>query len=210
MTAFASAEGAREGARWSWEMRGVNGKGLDLRLRLPEGTQGLEAALRERLSKALARGNVSLSLRLERPRDSNAPAISEAGLAAALAALAEIEARAAARGLALAPVSAAEVMAMRGVSESGGGAGDDGALAAVLLSGFDDLLAGFVKMRESEGAALARVLAGQLDEIARLIEEAEGAARARQPEIERALGRRSRGWPRSAQPSPSGLRRNWR
>ena len=65
MTAFASRTGALDRFAWSWEVRGVNGKGLDLRLRVPDWIEGLEAGLRARLGKVLDRGNVTVSLRLQ-------------------------------------------------------------------------------------------------------------------------------------------------
>ena len=55
MTAFASSEGAADGLTWSWDLRSVNGRGLDLRLRLPEGLAALEQPLRGVLQKALTR-----------------------------------------------------------------------------------------------------------------------------------------------------------
>ena len=64
MTAFASRRGSREGVDWDWDLRGVNGRGLEIRLRLPEGVDGLEPAARAALSARLARGNVALALRL--------------------------------------------------------------------------------------------------------------------------------------------------
>src|SRR6056297_4017801 len=65
MTAFASGKGAFGPQSWTWELRSVNGKGLDLRLRLPDWIEGLEPALRARLSEALARGNLNLNLRVQ-------------------------------------------------------------------------------------------------------------------------------------------------
>ena len=62
MTGFAAAKGQGAGHSWSWDIRSVNGKGLDLRLRVPEWIDGLELALRGEIAKALGRGNVSLSL----------------------------------------------------------------------------------------------------------------------------------------------------
>lgn len=66
MTGFAAR--AHQGAdfNWSWEMRSVNGKGLDLRFRLPEWISGLEQGLRTELSRHLARGNVTINLKLQR------------------------------------------------------------------------------------------------------------------------------------------------
>ena len=66
MTGFAARRG--QGARhsWAWDIRSVNGKGLDLRLRVPEWIDGLEQALRAEMAKAMGRGNVSLSLKVAR------------------------------------------------------------------------------------------------------------------------------------------------
>ena len=64
MTGFAARRGAGPGYTWVWDLRGVNGKGLDLRLRVPDWIDGLEAAIRSELQKALTRGNVSLTLRV--------------------------------------------------------------------------------------------------------------------------------------------------
>jgi len=66
MTGFARAEGQADGFAWAWELRSVNGRGLDLRLRLPPGTDALEPALREAAGKALKRGNVSANLTIKR------------------------------------------------------------------------------------------------------------------------------------------------
>ena len=64
MTGFSRCDGAVLGQRWTWELRSVNGKGLDVRLRLPPGLDRLEIAARERLTRRLARGNVQGGLTL--------------------------------------------------------------------------------------------------------------------------------------------------
>ncbi|WP_048861054.1 YicC/YloC family endoribonuclease, partial [Acidisphaera rubrifaciens] len=66
MTGFARTEGEVSGALWVWELRSVNGRGLDLRLRLPPGQDALEPALREAAGRVLRRGNVSATLTLRR------------------------------------------------------------------------------------------------------------------------------------------------
>jgi uncharacterized protein (TIGR00255 family) len=66
MTGFAARKGQGAGHGWAWDLRSVNGKGLDLRLRVPDWIDGLEAALRTELGRALGRGNVSLSLKVAR------------------------------------------------------------------------------------------------------------------------------------------------
>ena len=64
MTGFASRTGRGLGCSWAWEMRSVNGKGLDLRLRVPDWIDGLEPLVRAELARRFQRGNVSLTLRL--------------------------------------------------------------------------------------------------------------------------------------------------
>ena len=75
MTGFGRARGEALGLAWSWEVRSVNGKGLDVRLRLPPGWDGVEAAAREVLSKRLARGNVTATLTLAEQAEAGAPAV---------------------------------------------------------------------------------------------------------------------------------------
>ncbi len=167
MTGFAARTDEVAGIACAWEIRGVNARGLDIRLRLPEGIEGLEAAVRTALAGRFARGNVSLSLRLGRSTGDAAARLDPAALDAALDALAEVRAEAARRGLALGPASAAEVLTLRGVmvAEPPEAALD----AAALAPGLAALLDAFAEARGREGAALAEVLAAQIDAIAALI-----------------------------------------
>ncbi len=66
MTGFARVEGTLGAARWHWELRSVNGKGLDARLRLPQGMDTLEPRLRTELARHLRRGNCQVTLTLDR------------------------------------------------------------------------------------------------------------------------------------------------
>ena len=87
MTGFARAEGSAAGLAWVWELRSVNGRGLDLRLRLPAGWDALEPSLRETTGKALKRGNVTANLSVKResePRLAADPAALEQVLAQAM------------------------------------------------------------------------------------------------------------------------------
>ena len=187
MTGFASARGADGRFGWAWELRSVNGKGLDLRLRVPDWIEGLEAALRSRLGAVLTRGNVTLSLRVQ-SEDSAAGATLDSGfLDKVLSAMTQIEAQAMERGLSLAPATAADVIAVRGVFETGGQDQDTEGLCQALMADFDAVLAAFLGMREAEGRALAGVLEAQIDQIARLTDEAAEAAEARRPEMEAAF-----------------------
>ena len=66
MTGFARSEGVAAGLSWAWELRSVNGRGLELRFRLPGGFDGLEPALKELAAKTLKRGNVTANLTVKR------------------------------------------------------------------------------------------------------------------------------------------------
>jgi len=188
MTGFAARRGAGAGFAWTWDIRSVNGKGLDLRLRVPDWVDGLELALRAELQKAMGRGNVSLSLKLAREAG-EAPAlrVNEEVLAGVLAALARAEQAAMSAGVTLAQATAADVLAMRGVLETGAAEEDTAPLRAAILADLPALLAGFHAMREAEGAALAAVIAGQLDRIGALVDEARALAEARKDKAGEAL-----------------------
>jgi uncharacterized protein (TIGR00255 family) len=178
MTGFAAREGGDgQGHVWSWELRSVNGRGLDLRLRLPEGMGALEAPLRKRLSEAVTRGSVSLSLRLAREVGAGPAGLDPERLAVTLRQIAQIRAAAVAAGLELAPVSPAEILALRGLSETA-----DTAAAPepeLILADAEPLIAAFDAMRRAEGAQIAGVLVAQIDRIAALVTAAETAAAAR-------------------------------
>ncbi|WZU64707.1 YicC/YloC family endoribonuclease [Yoonia algicola] len=183
MTAFASRTGAIGAASWSWDMRGVNARGLDLRLRMPDGIEGLEPALRAALTTALARGNVTVNLRLQREETAGALAVNEATLDEVLKALDLVQERAFAMGVTLGQPTAADVLTQRGVLIPAKSDDDGAALAAALIEDVAPLVADFVEMRTREGAALEAVIRDQLDQIAALTEAAAGAAQARAPQV---------------------------
>lgn len=188
MTAFASRSGAAGQAAWDWEIRSVNGRGLDLRLRLPEGVEGvegLEAAARAALQARLSRGNVSLTLRLSSGGAADL-GIDDAQLDRVLRALNHVQERAFDLGVTLGQPNAADVLAQRGVVTHAAEA-PDAALAPALLADLQGLLDDFVAARAAEGAALAAVLGAQVDAVAGLIEEASAEAEARRPEAQAAL-----------------------
>jgi uncharacterized protein (TIGR00255 family) len=189
MTAFASRTGAAGPHSWSWDMRGVNARGLDLRLRFPESMPALEAAARTALSARLSRGNITLNLRLSRADTAAGLAIDEAHLDRVLATLAHLSDRAAAHDLALAPPSPAEILSLRGILLSAPVDPEpaDAGLADVLKADLDALIDDFIRMRAAEGAALADVLALQLDRIGSLVDEAALIAEARRGEARAAL-----------------------
>ncbi|OUS21842.1 YicC family protein [Litorivita pollutaquae] len=188
MTGFAAAKGTDGGAySWAWEIRSVNAKGLDLRLRVPDWIEGLEAGLRKRISAAVQRGNVTLSLRISRSEEAGTLAINAAQLSSVLEAMAEIEHEAMERGLSLAPANAADIVGLRGVLEPAKSDDDSAALLKILAKDFDAVLNSFIDMRAYEGRALHRVLLDQLTEIETLTAAAASAAKARAPEAAKAL-----------------------
>ncbi|WP_290745833.1 YicC/YloC family endoribonuclease [Amaricoccus sp.] len=183
MTGFADLAGEAEGVAWTWEARSVNGRGLDLRLRLPEGLEAVEAPLRAALTAGLARGSVSVALRLGQAGRAGAlPRVSREALAAAIeAALAAAEA-ASARGLDLAPMTAADLLGLRGVIDLETHLpGENPAVVAALVADAAALVAALRAARDAEGAAIAGILAGQLDRIETLVAAARVAAEARAP-----------------------------
>jgi uncharacterized protein (TIGR00255 family) len=173
MTGFAARKGQGAGAAWHWEVRSVNGKGLDLRLRLPEWIDGLEPLLRAELSRRVQRGNVSLTLKLTREAGAEPLRINRAVLASVLSGLAEVTEAAAMRGLVLDAPSAAEVLGLRGVLDQGVAEEDDTEpLRSALMADLPPLLEAFSTARAAEGAALAAVLGAQIDLIAALTADA--------------------------------------
>ncbi|PUB19402.1 YicC/YloC family endoribonuclease [Yoonia sediminilitoris] len=189
MTAFASRTGAMGTITWAWEMRGVNARGLDLRLRLPEGIEGLEAALRAALSKSLARGNITVNLRLSREETGGTYALDEQQLDSVLRALDAVQERAFAMGVTLGQPTAADVLSQRGVLVPAKSDDQSQALAAALIADITPLIADFIKMREAEGDALHAVLLDQLSQIETLTAAASGAAADRGPQVRENLTR---------------------
>jgi len=188
MTAFAArrgwGEGALEGYAWAWELRSVNGKGLDLRLRLPEGLEAIEQPLRALIGARIQRGNLSLSLKLGRDSAGETLRLQPEMLEAALGVLAAVEARARARKFALGAVTAADILAMRGVLDTR--RGDDEIPAELLPSLLYDaeaLVADFDAMRAQEGAALGAVILGQIENAAGLVAQARPEAEARRAKM---------------------------
>ncbi|MBE0413428.1 YicC/YloC family endoribonuclease [Yoonia sp.] len=183
MTAFASLTGQLGTTSWHWDMRGVNARGLDLRLRLPDSIEGLEAPLRAALTKGLGRGNVAVNLRLQRGESEAPLVIDQAQLDRVLQALDTVQERAFAMGVTLGQPTAADVLAQRGVVISAKPEQDDGALTLALVADIAPLIAAFQQMRAQEGTALHVVIAQQLDRIDTLTKAAASAAAARAPVV---------------------------
>jgi len=187
MTGFASAKGEQAQWRWGWELRSVNGKGLDMRLRVPDWLEGLEAALRAQLAKSVARGNITLSLRVTRADDAGELALNTGTMSVVLDALAALEAEAMERGLTLAPSKASDLLGLRGMLEAGVNGDNTAPLLAQIRSEFAGLVEAFVDMRTTEGAALAQVMDEQLARVEVLTGEAANLADARKGAVAETL-----------------------
>ncbi len=174
MTGFAQSEGERDGFGFLWELRSVNGRGLDLRFRLPPGFDALEPGLREAAGKVLRRGNVvaNLTIRRERAvRPEPDPVVLEHVLALALDLARRIPGGAPPRAEALLALPGV----LRGMNER---EPPDEAEARAVMAGFATALAGLAEMRRAEGARLATLLGAILAEIAALHAEATALAQA--------------------------------
>jgi uncharacterized protein (TIGR00255 family) len=188
MTGFARAAGAHGPWRWTVELKCVNSKGLDLRLRVPAGFDRIEGEARARLAKALARGACSATISAQREGASSQARIDVAAFASIAAA-----AREAAKAAGLAPPTMDGLLAVRGVVEVVETADDEATIAAACqgaLETLDVAIAALVVARRAEGAALATILSERLDAIAALTQAADDNP-ARKPEAVRERLRQS-------------------
>lgn len=188
MTAFATEQGSADTTSWTWEVRSVNGRGLDVKPRLPDGIAGLEAAVRAGVTKVAARGNVTVGLRLHREQADGGLQIDPARMDLILEALDAVQERAFDKGVTLGQPTAADVLAHRGVLVTTQVEDTAGALLAPLTGSLDVALTAFLAMREAEGAALHAVLSAQLDEIESLTAQAVDAAKARTEAVKLQMG----------------------
>jgi uncharacterized protein (TIGR00255 family) len=178
MTGFAHAEGTDAGLGWAWELRSVNGRGLDLRMRVPPGWDALEPALRDAAGKLLKRGNVTANLTIKREATTRLvadPAVLDHLLALAMALHARLPGSEMPRADAL--------LALPGVLRPATAEEEERPLAAV-QAGFARALAGLVSSRAAEGARLDAVLSGLLAEISTHCAQAKVLA-AEQPAAQR-------------------------
>jgi uncharacterized protein (TIGR00255 family) len=178
MTGFARTDGASGPYVWSWEFKSLNGKGLDLRLRVPPGWDAVEVAARAR-AKTLARGTVYANLSVRREGIAPTVRVNEPVLDAVVAAMRAVAGRIDAQ-----PATIDGILGIKGVmdvTEEGESEEEHRAAEQAVLAGFDAALAEMVAMRNTEGAALQRILEARLSEIAALTARAE-ANPGRQPE----------------------------
>jgi uncharacterized protein (TIGR00255 family) len=182
MTGFARAAGSGGTWRWTFELKTVNAKGLDIRLRMPVPFDRAEGEARARLAKALARGTCFATLSAQREGATAAARIDLAALESIA-----VAARAAAVKAGLAPPTMDGLLALRGVLDAADIENDEAAVKAACagaLSSLDEAIAALAAARRTEGKALAALLSERLKVIAALVEAAD-ANPARRPEAVR-------------------------
>ncbi|CAO3355788.1 UPF0701 protein YicC [Azospirillum melinis] len=172
MTGFARVDGHGDGYSWTFEAKSVNGRSLDLRCRLPSGFDSVEAAARADVPKRLARGNVNLTLTVNRAQSVSQLRINRELLAQVLEIAREIE------GAGAAAPRLDSLLAVRGIIEP---VEEDETEArerveSALKGDLSKLIDQLAVNRLAEGARIAEVLNGHLDEIARLVEAASACA----------------------------------
>ncbi|WP_349957844.1 YicC/YloC family endoribonuclease [Rhizobium sp. ZPR3] len=160
MTGFARREGTSGRGRWAWELRSVNGKGLDIRLRLPPGMERLEADVRKSIADRLSRGNLQVSLSLSVEESRVEVVVNQDALAAVLALRDQL-----AGIVDPAPLRLESLMAVRGLVEFKEAEEDEDAVAARdadIMVGLEAALGDLRDMRRQEGDALCKVLLGHV------------------------------------------------
>jgi uncharacterized protein (TIGR00255 family) len=163
MTGYARASSAHEGLHWQWEVRSVNGKGLDIRCRLPPGYESLEAPAREAVQRYLKRGNVQLALACDRAASDQLLSVNEGALEQVVALAGRLRER-----LGGEPPRAELLLGLRGVLDVVSREDDPDKLAArdkAMTASLAAALADLAAMRRREGEKLAQVIAGHVDRI---------------------------------------------
>jgi uncharacterized protein (TIGR00255 family) len=177
MTGFAEAHGAKESLRWRWEVKSVNGRSLELRLRTPPGFDGIEPAARMLATERFRRGNLQATLSIEPQDGVRALRIDAAALAAAVRIAKQIEMESG-----LAPARVDGILSLKGVIvqdeaqvlDAEQRAARDASILESLALAFDSLR----RARRNEGGKLAHVLNGLIGEIEKLTKEANTLASA--------------------------------
>ena len=179
MTGFARGQGVAGAYAWSWEIKSVNAKGLDLRFRLPPGWDAVEVLARLRATEKLSRGTVYANLTVERKGILPTVKVNAPVLDAVLSTLKGLSGKVEA-----APPTLDGILSLKGVIEITEEDEREDAHRAgesAIVAGFEQALSALIAMRCAEGATLGRLLSAKLDEIAALAARAE-AAPGRRPE----------------------------
>jgi uncharacterized protein (TIGR00255 family) len=183
MTGFARSHGTSGPYAFEWELKSVNAKGLDVRLRLPAGWDEIEQLARKRANDVLARGTVYANLSVRRANAQATVKVNEDVLAAVVKVATDLTHR-----LDAAAPRIDGLLAIKGVievAEPDRDEAEDAAARTAIEKSFAEALASLVEMRQREGETLAAILSQRLDEIESLSKKAEDAP-GRKPEAIRA------------------------
>jgi uncharacterized protein (TIGR00255 family) len=183
MTGFARSHGTSGPYAFEWELKSVNAKGFDLRVRLPPGWDDLEAFAKKRAAEVLSRGTVYANLNVKRTNAVSTVRINED----VLGSIVKVAGVLAGKIDAVAP-SIDGLLAIKGVIElveSESNEAEDKAAKAAASAAFDQALIDLVEMRQREGLTLGQILSQRMEEIERLARQAE-AAPGRKPDAIRA------------------------
>ncbi|MDP6344729.1 MAG: YicC/YloC family endoribonuclease [Alphaproteobacteria bacterium] len=179
MTGFARAAGSHGAYSWTWELKSVNSRGLDLRCRLQGGLDGLEVGVRAAAARRFHRGSISLNLSLLRTDAEASVRVNQDVLAKILAAASQLG-----DDVQAAPPTIDGLLALRGVIETVEPAESDEQrqeLEAAIQASLEEALDRLTEGRQVEGGRLSEIVGDQLDAIARLTGRARDCAEA-QPE----------------------------
>ena len=168
MTGYSRAQGGVPGISFAVEIKTVNARGLDIRMRMTPGYDALEGEIRRRISKALARGSVTVNLNVDREGEGGRVVVNHEALSAVLGALREIAGKVDARKPTL-----DGILGLKGVLEQHDAPLDADAeerLQGAIYEAVDKTLADLRVSRQAEGLHLGEILTGQVSEIARLRE----------------------------------------
>jgi|SRR5688572_2451870 len=171
MTGYARAAGAVPGVAFLVEVKSVNARGLDIRMRLAPGFDFLEGELRRRIGKAISRGALTFTLNVEREGEGGKVVINEQALGTVLTAIQRLQGTVEAG-----PPTLDGILNLRGVleqHESPLAAATEEALETAILAAADQAIADLVQARREEGMRLTAVLVERIDEIAALTKAAE-------------------------------------
>jgi uncharacterized protein (TIGR00255 family) len=185
MTGHGRATVDRAGRRATVEIRSVNHRFLDLKVRGASIAPAVEEQLGARVREQVERGSVTLSVHLERRGDASAVRLDHDAARVAHASLASL-----ATALGLPPPDLALVLAQPGVVVAADDLTDDEAAAEAVLAAGASALTALTTMRATEGEVLGRDLAARLDTLVDLLARIEAAAAAQPDEVRRRLGER--------------------
>lgn len=170
MTGFARSQASQGDYEWTFEVKSVNGKSLDVRTRLPAGLDNLEQDLKKLATKYFKRGNLQLNLQMSRSEGVAGLAVNEAALEAVLKIAEPLQKR-----LGSPPLAVETLLGLRGVLEVVEPEDDEQTLKAryqAIVQSAKEVFAALADMRRAEGRRIEKIIVAQVDKIQQLTEAA--------------------------------------